>query len=493
MSDLTPRQLPFRTLRWPAVAEDLQHKLQAAAFDEPLYIVGGAVRDAFLHRPVKDLDLATAGNAIRIARKMADLLEGDVYVLDAERDVARVLWPTPDGQLTIDIAHFRGDNLLSDLTGRDFTVNAMAVELHGDLKLIIDPLNGAKDAEQKVMRQCTDDSLADDPLRVLRAIRQSVQLSFRIEPHTMKFIRQYAPHVMDTSIERVRDEFMTMLALERPTRALRVVDAIGVLTLILPEVTALKGIKLPAPHMFDAWKHTFETVEHMRRLLNTIGYRRTDSTAANFDMGMLAMQFDRYRQPLNEHFAREWPAERSHEAILILGALLHDVARTVDISDTGVESAKMAEQIAERLRLSNPEKKILHRMIANYERSIALDIESPLVLHRYWYNLNEHGIDALLLGLADYLATYGNLLNQDAWLLQVERSLMTLFAYFDQQDTVVSPSMPIDGTGLMDELQLDPGPIVGELLTHIREGLVTQTISNRADALAAAQAFLEAN
>lgn len=491
MTDLTPRQPPFRTLRWPDVVHTLQAILRRAAFDEPLYIVGGAVRDAFLQRPVKDLDLATPGNAARIARKLANILDGDVYIMDAERDVARVLWATEAGQLTIDLAHFRGDDLLADLTGRDFTINAMAVPLLGDLNEIIDPLGGGGDAQQKVVRQCNDRSLSDDPLRVLRAVRQSVQLTFRIEPDTMQAMRRNAPRVLETSAERVRDEFMAMLALDKPARAMRVLEAIGGLDPILPEVTALRDLPLPPPHAFEAWKHTIETVMQLRRMLDTISYRRTDSTAANFDMGMLAMQFDRYRARLNDHLAQVWPTDRTHETALILGALLHDVGRPDDKADTGVIAAPRAGTIAERLRLSNPEKKILTRMIAHYEQAMTLDASSPLALHRYWYPLQEHGIDALFLGLADYLATVGHLLDQDGWLVQVERGVLLLHAYFDQHEIIVSPPMPLDGNDLMRELALEPGAIIGDLLTHIREALVTQTIMSRADALTLASEYLQ--
>src|SRR5215471_1566347 len=130
MNDLSPRQ-PVRPLLWPNIVLDLQ-KFLADMTDE-IYIVGGAVRDALLHRPLKDIDLATSSDGMKLARKIANEFDGDYFALDSERDVGRALVDTPDGRLMFDVAHFRGSGLLADLTDRDFTINAMAVDLRGDL------------------------------------------------------------------------------------------------------------------------------------------------------------------------------------------------------------------------------------------------------------------------------------------------------------------------------------------------------------------------
>src|SRR5690606_38622251 len=118
MTDLTPR-VPYRPLLWPNFVFDLQDALTDLA--EPAYIVGGAVRDALLHRPVKDLDLTTAQDGIRLARRIANQFKGDFYPLDVERDVGRALVETRDGRLVIDVACFRGATLQDDLADRDFT------------------------------------------------------------------------------------------------------------------------------------------------------------------------------------------------------------------------------------------------------------------------------------------------------------------------------------------------------------------------------------
>src|SRR5262245_54760452 len=133
MSDLSPRQ-PLRPLMWPDIIFQLKEFL--ADTQDEIYIVGGAVRDALLHRPLKDIDLATSGDGLKLARRIANYFDGDFFALDSERDVGRALVNTPDGLLMFDVARFRGDGLHNDLRDRDFTLNAMAVDIHGDLSFL---------------------------------------------------------------------------------------------------------------------------------------------------------------------------------------------------------------------------------------------------------------------------------------------------------------------------------------------------------------------
>ncbi len=486
--DMTPRKPVRRTLLWPDSVLDIQEILLHLSIDAPLYIVGGAVRDAFLSRQVKDIDLATPGNAIQIARQLTDALDADIFIMDNERGVARVLHDTPQGRLTIDIVRFRGDDLLADLQDRDFTMNAIAVDLRGDLQHLIDPLNGENDLEEKFVRRCNPHAIADDPIRVLRAVRQSVQLKMRLEAATMADIRAHAAEIHTPSAERLRDAFFQMLTLRNRTpQAIRVLDALGVLRHLIPETAALHGLSLDAPHMYNAWKTAVEAVRQMNRLLTTVTYRRTEHDAATFDMGMLAIQFDRFRVQIDEHVHQAWPENREQGSLLLLGALLHALDYLDDI-----DTVERTAHYAGALRLSNPEKQSLTGMVRYYRQALTIEPDDVLAQHRYWHAAGAAGVDAILLALAVYLATHGLKLDQDRWLAHIERGLMLLYAYYQQHDTIVAPSMPVDGNDLVSEFDLQPGPVIGELLTHIREGLVTGDITSRTDALQAARNYLSA-
>ncbi|MGJ3239952.1 MAG: hypothetical protein ACFE0Q_14670 [Anaerolineae bacterium] len=479
--DLTPHAPKTRLLGWSENMLDLQDRLSGLALSQPLYLIGGAVRDAFLHLPIKDMDLAVPDDAVAIARQIANAFNGDVFVMDEERQVARVLLTIADQPLTVDVAKFRGDDLLADLLGRDFTVNAMAVDLLTDPELLIDPLNGEADATQKVIRRCAPNAIADDPIRALRAVRQSTQLQFRIEPQTIADIHLYGSELIKTSPERIRDEFFTILSLGRAHVALKVLHTLGLLQLIVPPIQELESMSLPTPHVFGAWKQAIETVQQLHGIIETISYRRNDSTAATFAFGMLAMQLDRFRQPLNDHLAKTHANGRPHTTLLILAGLLHRIPDAVIV----------AGQIADGLRLSKPEKNVLMTMIAHYQQAQTLDYRSPLSVHRFWHALKEGGLDAILLGLADDLATYGPQLNQDWWLSQVERALMLCVVYYEQQETVVNPPLLLDGNDLMAELSLQGGRIIGELLTLLREAQVVGIVKNHEQALALAQQYLD--
>lgn len=480
LTPLTPFA-PQRPLIWPDSVLDLADLL----VDEkmPVYIVGGAVRDAYLHRPIHDIDLTVPADAIKLARRIANRLGGDFYALDPERDVGRVLLKTPDlisGALPIiDIARMRGENLLDDLTDRDFTLNAIAVHVQGDLSHVIDPLDGIKDLTKRIIRRCSQTALADDPLRALRAVRQSVQFNGHIEASTLADVRAAAGMLTSISAERIRDEFFKLLAGPRPAASLRIAEAVGLLREIVPEAIELKGEAGPPPGVFDAWNHTLMVVEKLDGILAAISPKRTDQTAAVFDFGMIVMALDRFRKALQAHLAVTWPEDRTQRALLLLGALLHN-------SPSDIVAARCSA-----LRLSTDEKKRITAAVAAHILPFNLPATiSDLELHRYWYGLGTAGVDGVLLALADHLGAYASHLNQDEWIAHIDRAAQLLDAYYNRADQIVEPPALLDGAQLIQALGISPGPVVGELLTIIREGQVTGEITTREEAIAAARAHL---
>ena len=153
---------------------------------QPAYLVGGAVRDRILGRDYHDLDFVMEGETQGLARRVADALGGAFYVLDYERDTSRVVLNRPgESRLLLDFASLRGADLVTDLRARDFSINAMAMQL-GSEESLIDPCGGLEDLRQKRVRACGPTSLSDDPVRILRGIRLAVGLGYRIEPETLE-------------------------------------------------------------------------------------------------------------------------------------------------------------------------------------------------------------------------------------------------------------------------------------------------------------------
>ncbi len=489
--DVTPHTSSW-PLRWPDMVLDLPDLLDSDTSE--IYLVGGAVRDALLGRPIKDVDIATNGSGTRLARLIANRLHGDFYPLDPERDVGRALVETPEGRLIFDVASLRGPDLLADLSDRDFTLNAMAVDLHGDLSLLIDPLDGEKDTITRLVRRCGPESLASDPLRSLRAVRQSVQLKARIEKQTLGDIRAVVPRLADVSPERVRDEFFRILALDDVAGALRVAEALGLLQMVVPQVRPLRGYKETADAAFDAWTQTLTSIEMMADILTAISPRRTDATAAEFSLGMMVMALDRFRPRLQERTHIVWPDNRPQRALLMLAALLCQTGaagRTTSESDAEA-GAQVAETAALALRLSNVERARLVAVVRYCKLPALLPELSPVVIYRFWKATGEAGVDVILVALAHYLGRMGPYLKQDAWIAFLEKMRLLLDAYYERHDTLIDPPVLVDGRQLIKELKLKSGPLIGQLLEQIREAQVAGDVTTAEDALAFARRVVEA-
>ncbi|NDJ77357.1 MAG: HD domain-containing protein [Chloroflexi bacterium] len=485
-----------RPLLWPASVDAIRAILTP---DQEVYLVGGAVRDAYLHRPLHDIDLATPDDGRPLARRIANYFGGDYYSLDAERGVGRALIPWEGAQLTVDVAQFRGPDLLIDLQKRDFTLNAMAVRLPGDLQSIIDPLGGLDDVQAKRVRQCSPESIPTDPVRVLRAVRASITFGLMIEPETRQNLKTYAARLATSSPERVRDEFFHLLAGQQPARALQVLFHLGALQHVIPEVRAIQHLLQSTPHQFDVWHHTLHTVEHLAALLSSFVPNHDDNLTANVQRGAAVFSLADMRTHITQHLHQTWPNQRPHRALLILAALLHDAGKpaTRTVEDDGRIRFLRHEQVGEQLaleraaalRLSNDEGQRLGTLVGHHMRPLWLynnvsgSTPSARAIYRFWRATGAAGVDICLLSMADYLGTYGAHLDQHDWLafLKVQRALLE--AYFLRREVAVAPPPLLTGQDLLDQFALQPGPLIGDLLDQMSEAQVEGNLATRDEAL----------
>jgi tRNA nucleotidyltransferase/poly(A) polymerase len=501
---IQPISAPYQ-LEWPSLLTRVHTALPTA----PLWIVGGAVRDVYLRRIPHDLDFVTADDGRTWARKIANKLGGDYYPLDDERKTGRAIVDWEGERYCIDVAQLRGPTLLADLTARDFTMNAIAAPLEGDLQTLLDPLNGLADLNQKRLRRCSPTALGDDPVRALRGIRQSIAFGLRIEVETRKDIRREGQRLPQLSAERVRDEFLNMLGGKTPHVALRVLDTLGLLKLIVPEIEAMRNLTQGSPHSFDVFEHTLMTVEKFDGVLTTISPKRTDETAAEVGYGMIVYLLDRFRTGLQDHLAQPFANGRKVQALLALGLLLHDCGKastaqtaadgTITFAGHEIAGATLAEERAMALRLSNEEIARVRAIVRHHTRLIAMmralghsgEPPSRRMLHRFWNRTENAGLDIVLTSLADYLGIYGPNLMAEDWIRFVEMNGHVLNAWFGERDTIISPAPLIRGRELMDTLGLTPGPEVGRLLRILTEAHAAGEISTTAEAIALAKRELE--
>ncbi|MCJ7513708.1 MAG: HD domain-containing protein [Anaerolineales bacterium] len=474
------------------------------ANERGVWLVGGAVRDHLLNRRSQDLDFAVAGEARRLARRVADHLRAEYFDLDPVRDAGRVLHLAADGsRWVLDFARLRGDTLEHDLTSRDFTLNALAVDLRQPAAWI-DPTGGAADLRAHRLRACRPDSIVSDPVRALRAVRLAVSLSLRIEPATIAQVRGAHGKIHLTSAERVRDEIVRTLDLPRPTAAVRLIDQLGLLPDVFPEVEALRGLRQPPQHAYDALVHSLAVVDHTADLLAVLAPQADEEASADLTLGLASVQLGRFRYPLQAVLSRELAGGRHLRPLVMLAALYHDVgkARTQSQDEAGgirfleheALGAEMAAAWAERMRFSRLEIDRLRLVVGNHMRPGQLEKSWPIsrrAIYRYFRQLGEAGVDVVLLSLADFLGKHTPPPPPVAWAGRLDTGRTLLEAFFELNSQVVEPPRLVDGEVLMRSLALPPGRQVGQLLEAVREAQVEEQVTTPGEALEFARQLLE--
>lgn len=473
-------------------------KIQSAIpINSEVYLVGGAIRDSLLVRPITDLDFTLPDHAIDTARRVANHLRAAFYPLDISRDIGRVIVKEWDRKRwTLDFAAFQGQDLETDLRNRDFTVNAMAVSMR-DLDKLIDPLGGVKDLRNKTLHICSSHSFVDDPIRVPRAFRQASDLNLTFSSKTKAGMHPAIPFLDSVSQDRLRDELFRILGGTRPASVLRGLDAVGALKFMLPELDLLKAVDAAPPHISDAFSHSLNTVQKLTQILEILSIEYDTESNPNWITGLISLNLGRYRQQLDEHLKISLVPGRSLTGLLLLSALYHDVGkpatRTVDGSGDvhyyqheliGAQSASHRSRI---LRLSRLECDRISRIVKNHMRPILLaqacELPARRSIYRFFQATGETGVDICLLSLADTLATYGTELPQAKWIFLVDVIRTLLESWWELADEVVSPPILINGSDLLEEFRIKPGPLIGRILSLAREAQASGEIQSRAQAL----------
>ncbi len=474
----------------------------------PVYLVGGAVRDAVLGRETHDLDFTLPFDALNFARSLAHKLSGAFFPLDEQNDTARIVLQNLDGSRDIlDFAGFRGDSLEADLRGRDFTINAVAMDIHTGQ--ISDPLGGLGDLRAKRIRACAETTFTDDPARILRAVRQAAALGFHIDPETRKMMKAAVPLLINISPERQRDELFKMLDGPQPHASLRALELLGVFPIFLPELPALKGVQQSAPHVHDVWTHTLAVLRHLEDLLATLA-PHYDESKGNADLfnGLLVLRLGRYRQQIGAHLGFTLNADRSARALLFFAALYHDVNKpqTQTTEENGrirflgheQQGALTALRRGMALHLSNDELDRLKLLVRHHMRfhfHVSRKAESGAdptrrAIYRFFREMGEAGVSLVLLALADVRATYDHALTQEHWITNLDVARALLEAYYEKSEEIVRPAPLLNGSDLINEFKIKPGPEIGKLLEAIRETQAAGQIATRQEALAFARGWL---
>jgi len=446
-------------------------RLREIAQETRLYLVGGAVRDWLLERETKDFDFTLKEGAYCLAKRVADSLGGSFVGLDEERDMARVVYE----EFCLDFTGFKGASLEEDLIKRDFTINALSLDLREGR--LIDPLAGRKDLKERRIRVISSSSFKDDPLRMLRAVRLAGSLSFAIEERTLDLIAKSKGLINDVSPERIASEFFSILELSSSYPYLLLLYRTGLLLETFTELRPLQAVAQNGFHHLNAFDHSMAAIEELERIV--------------LDPGQISY-WDSAK--VKEHLEEALAHNHRRLSNLKLACLLHDLGKSETLREVGTRSrfinhekvgADMASKICRRLKLSKKERDYIRQLVRFHMWPgylACLDKITKKAILRFLRKTGDNCLDVLLLSLSDRYAAKGALTTARTLRGHKELVRRILEELFRQQELTPLPRL-ITGKDLINLFNLSPSPLIGKILKKVKEAYLAGEIKDRKEAL----------
>lgn len=423
------------------------------------YVIGGYVRDLFLHRESTDIDVVVVGSGISLAEAVAKKLGKGAHLsvfktygtaqvkrgnLELEFVGARKESYTRDSRNPI----VEDGTLQEDQDRRDFTINAMAISLnssrYGEL---LDPFDGIGDLERCIIRTPLnpDITFSDDPLRMMRAIRFATQLGFNLHPDTFDAIRRNASRLEIITRERIAEELNKIMMSRRPSEGWLLLDKTGLLPLVLPDLVALKGVEVKdGKGHKDVFLHTLKVLDNL--------------------------------------------ADSSDKLWLRWAALLHDIGKPRSkawdpqagwtFRNHNYIGAKMVPRIFAKLKLPLNEKmEYVKKMVDLHMRPINLieDTVTDSAVRRLLFEAGDDIDDLMLLCDADITSRNEEKKARFHRNYQLVRQKMV---ELEERDRIRNFQPPVKGDEIMEILHLEPCSIVGELKAAIKDAILDGIIPN---------------
>jgi poly(A) polymerase len=463
-----------------------------ALADGPAWLVGGAVRDALLGRDTADYDIVVAGDPGRAAKAVARAGgRAACFALSEQFGSWRVV--ARDNSWQVDVEPLRAATLEDDLALRDFTVNAIALPLAGGEP--IDPLGGIADLRAGRLRLAGPGAFAEDPLRVLRLARVSVELGLQPDEQALLSARRQAHGLSAVSGERIFVELRRTIATPAARAGIELIAGVGALSVALPELDALRGVQQSAYHHADVYEHTLEVLDRAVELTAPGGPACPEAEPA----------IGPYRQELAALLAEPLADGLSRGEALRWGALLHDAAKppTRQVRDDGRVTfighdragAELARELLGRLRTSERMRSHVAALVRNHLRLGFLVHEpqplAPRTVYAYLTACAPVAADVSVLSIADRLATRGRSAERaiDAHL----RVAAQLIGEALRWRANGPPAPLVRGDELAQALGIVPGPELGTLLDELAAASYAGEIATPEQAVEHARTALARN
>ena len=433
-----------------------------------VYIVGGSTRDLLLERRPVDYDIAVSQNPELFAAQLAQAHRGRLVPMGrAGQRVFRVITE----KLVFDVSSLNGRHIFDDLACRDFTINAMAIDLAGGK--LIDCLNGLQDLQQKRIKMVSPDVFRNDPVRLLRAYRMAGSFGFDIEPETARMIQQDGHRIAQCAGERLRSEFFKILSFPDSSVHIRQMAENGLLTSLFPEFEPLKGCRQNNHHDHDVYHHTLAAYAYLE---NQFEDRGLTNPIARF---------------LVKHHLQDIP-------LLKFAILFHDMgkpeSRTI-CPATGIhfygherKGVVLFEKIARRIRLSAREEAFISHIIRHHMRPHHL-----FTAHQKG-RLSARSIMRFFMACAPQIPhLLGHALADAAGKSSTRHAPSEVFENFiknlmeryrdDYRPKRATPPV-ITGHDLIKTFQLRPSPLFSKILKEVEVARLTRPDMDKAAALA---------
>jgi len=448
----------------------------------PIYLVGGSVRDLLLGKQdIKDIDLLMPTGSEGVARAFSSAIKGSFFFLDETRKISRVVKALDTNSVQFDFTNYEGPDLSDDLGRRDFTINAMALDLREFLRTrsldsLTDLFQGRQDIQNGLVRVTRPEVLDDDPLRLLRAVRFAATLGFSIEEETASQIRARAMRIAEPALERIRDELFLILSEKDAEKHLLLLESLGMLAPLFPELMPLRGFAPGFYHTHDVLAHSIKTAGYLDRVLD--------------DLPAISPG---YADAVLSHLEQELEHLVTRKAALRFACLLHDNAKPETFSDADgrirfhdhdKRGAEKAALICRRFRLSKDTEKAVTKVIRQHMRLFNLSTPggpSKNAIHRYCRDMGDSLPESLLLAQADARAT-SEIMPKEKF-TDTKGPMAAVLEYYYSKFLKAEAAPLVTGNDLIEQ-GLKPGPEFRKILEEVKEKQAEGTLRDRDEALA---------
>ncbi|MCD6571265.1 MAG: CCA tRNA nucleotidyltransferase [Deltaproteobacteria bacterium] len=444
------------------------------------YLVGGCVRDLLMNKPSKDYDIVTFTDVWALAQKVASHLEAKAFWMDKSRQIARIAFPSPTDlpasgrpSVLIDISAPKGPDIVSDLKGRDITVNAMALDLLN--KELIDPLKGVEDLKAGIIRITSEGSIVSDPLRILRCLRFAAMFCFNIETHTLDLLKQYASDIETVSPERIKQELMSAIDCSNGSRMFYLMEEIGLIDILFPQYRDAHGMSQGRHHKWPLLKHVLLTTSEIDSLIE---------------------HREEYLPGIGDYLSEEIEYGITRAGLLRLAAFLHDIGKpetktkdlygNVHFYGHTHQGTVIASNICKKLKFSTKSIRTVEKIVETHMRLLDLSTTAGQcqITDRAIYRLlsQARGIvpEMLLHAIADATAT-GKDPAYTGSRACIETIVSKVWNYYICETKKMTPL--INGYDVMQTLGCPPGPQVGMYLRMVEEARAEGIVLSRDDAV----------